>query len=97
MALYDPEMPCPLCDQPVGDDQSAIICFPCVGITNPRYEMLDDSCAHAECLRAWKKRDRFVVVFNEAMGQTPNQLPYHLAVDPSGYLRWVGGPMDADA
>ncbi len=95
MALYDPEIPCPLCDKPVGTEVNGIVCFPCVGITNPRYEMLDDACDHAECLRTWKKRDRFVEVFNEAMCQTPNRLPYHLVVDASGYLQWADGPADA--
>jgi hypothetical protein len=54
--------------------------------------MLDDACAHAECLRHWKKRDRFVEVFNEAINHTPNQLPsYHLVVDSAGYLKWADG------
>src|SRR5450755_887626 len=91
MALFDPEMPCPICNHPIGDDVGAMFCFPCVGLTNARYEMLDDACAHAECLRQWKKRDRFVAVFNEAMCHTPNRLPYHLVVDGSGYLQWADG------
>ncbi len=91
MALHDPEMPCPICNNVVGTDERAIFSFPSVGITTQRYAMLDDACAHSECLRQWKKRDRFVEVFNEAMCHTPNRLPYHLAVDKYGYLQWLDG------
>jgi hypothetical protein len=47
MALYDASMPCPLCELPVGDDFSRICCFPCVGIADPRYGMLDERPATA--------------------------------------------------
>jgi|GEM_PF-2256570 len=91
MALYDPSMPCPLCELPVGDDFSRICCFPCVGIADPRYGMLDDSCAHADCLRTWRKRDRFVEVFNEALLKCPNPGRSRLAVDAEGYVVWIDG------
>ena len=97
MALYDPSLPCPLRDRPVGDDFEGVFCFPCVGITNPRYEMLDDSCAHAECLRLWKKRDHFIGIFNEALSKAQHRPPYHLAVDESGSLCWIDDDPEANA
>jgi hypothetical protein len=83
-------MCCPLCEEPIDLNGDDYIAFPCVGLRNPRYEMLDDAAVHRACLNTWRKRDHFVKLFNEALANAPNPLPMRLVVSPDGEVFWHG-------
>jgi hypothetical protein len=59
-----------------------------VGLTNPRYERLDDAAVHRACLNAWRKRDHFVILFNKALAECPNPLPMRSLVSNGGEVLW---------
>lgn len=88
MALMWDGMRCPLCEKSLDIDAVGYIAFPCVGLTNPRYERLDDAAVHRACLNTWRRRDQFVALFNEALAKCPNPLPMRLIVNRSGEVSW---------
>jgi hypothetical protein len=88
MALLWEGMRCPLCERPIDVDAGEYITFPCVGITDPRYESLDDAAVHRACPNAWRKRDHFVMLFNKALANCPNPLPMRLVVSGDGEVSW---------
>jgi hypothetical protein len=88
MALLWKGMCCPLCAKPIDLDAGGYLTFPCVGLTNPRYEELDDSAVHRAYLNRWRKRVHFVVLFNEALANCPNPMPTRLVVSGGGEVSW---------
>ncbi len=88
MAILWEGMSCPLCDQPIDIEADDFIAFPCVGITNPRYEDLDDAAVHRTCLNTWRKRNHFIELFNEALANSPNPVQDRLIVSPKGEVLW---------
>jgi hypothetical protein len=88
MALLWDGMSCPLCEKAIDLDAGGHIAFPCVGLMNPRYERLDDAAVHRACLNNWRKRDRFVALFNEALANCPNSLPMRLIVNEGREVSW---------
>jgi hypothetical protein len=89
MAELSERMTCPLCERPIDLGAGDYIALPCVGLTNPRYAPLDDAAVHGSCLKAWRKRDHFVRLFNEALAGAPNPLRRRLVVGASGEVSWA--------
>ena len=86
MALLWEGMCCPLCERLIDPDAGDFIAFPCVGITDPRYESLDDSAVHRACLNVWRKRDHFC----HAIQRSPGHLPESSATVPGRERRRPG-------
>jgi transposase len=88
MAVLWEGMCCPLCERPISLDAGDYVAFPCVGLTNLRYKPLDDAAVHRTCLSTWRKRDHFIMLFNEALANCQNPLPLRLVVSEDGEVSW---------
>lgn len=88
MAVLFDGMLCPLCQGSIDIESAEYIAFPCVGLTESRYEDLDDAAVHCKCLNGWRKRDHFVELFNQALSTNPRPLPYRLIVSDAGEVAW---------
>lgn len=85
MALWDPEIECPLCGLPTGDRSDLIIGFTCVGSYDPDV-CLDDAVAHSACIDQWVRRDAFVASWNGEAARNDRSSPYYLEVTSDGHV-----------
>ena len=60
MALFHPDVECPLCGKPLGQNKEKTIGFPFLDSSNPLIKPFDDGCVHIDCLSNWEDRDNFV-------------------------------------
>jgi hypothetical protein len=65
MALFDPELPCPLFGRPFAAVDRTIA-FTFLGSYDAIIEPLDDALVHQGCLNRWSDRDAFVAAWNAA-------------------------------
>ena len=75
---------CALCGKTLERDDE-ILGFPCVGILEPRFVRLDDSCIHQSCLDEWSDRDNFVEYWNRNhSGIVGDRNWFQLVIDDEG-------------
>ena len=69
MALCYPTLPCAVCGQPIGTDESNILGFNCIDIPERDFQHFADGLAHISCLSSWDRRDEFMEAWNRALGE----------------------------
>jgi hypothetical protein len=69
MALYYPEAPCAVCGQAIGTDMRNILGFDFIEISQRDFHHFSDGLAHVSCLSTWERRDEFIRVWNQALGE----------------------------
>jgi hypothetical protein len=88
MALWNPDIPCPLCGQPVGSDERLIIGFTCLGSYDPDVAVIDDAVVHQACLDDWERRDYFVSAWNAEAAQNDRTSRYWLEISSGGHVHY---------
>ena len=89
MALWDPEVCCPLCGQPTGNQLDLLIAFTCLGSYDVDVSILDDAVAHSSCVDSWNRRDAFVAAWNAEAARNDSESRDFLVVDPSGHVQYA--------
>jgi hypothetical protein len=67
MALIDDDMPCALCGKPIHSDQE-MFCTTAWGCRYRRFQLLEDTASHQECIDQWALRDEFIEYYNRNCG-----------------------------
>ena len=86
MALIDEDTRCAICGQVLGEGER--LCTTFFGIEHPDFRLLDDGCAHQDCLRGWPRRDEFVSQWN-ARVRTTSIWGHLLRVSRDGTVRYA--------
>lgn len=83
MGLCTPLTPCAVCGVPLGETTD-VIGFPDLVPMFSEFGDFYDACAHADCMKAWGKRDEFVPYFNSLVDGSRLGPAWHLVVLPDG-------------
>ncbi len=83
MALFSPMTPCALCQKPIAEVKEAIG-FAALLPMESEFADFYDTCAHSRCLKAWPRRDAFVIYYNGLVEMSAPGRVSQLAVTAEG-------------
>jgi len=66
---FDPTTPCAICRRSIGTDEDNILAFESLEVSVADFEVFRNGVAHVHCLSAWPRRDEFIEVWNDALGE----------------------------